>query len=200
MGLFGSVGGAIDGLFGGGGGGGPNLSEDPRLRAIRKKLYGEAKDFRKGLPELQGRARINLLGDARGALTQGISNTRKNFNRRGLLYSGLRQGGEQGLRGQVASSLASSIAGSNQDLENEAKGREMSASSVGLQGFGDAISRNNQLFDIRNQNAMERRKALASLGQGVGYMAGSYYGNRTPESEAIQRRSIGGGRYMSNDY
>lgn len=158
----------------------PQLSEDPRLTALRGQMGSEAKKFRADMPKLLAdeRAGIKAAGDT--ATAQGIKTTRQNYNRRGLLYSGLRQGGEQTVRSNVASGVARQTAGVNKQYKDLANAKDNAAANVGLAGYGEALQRANMLNDSRMQNQIERQQSMQQLGQGLGYlggMAASNYGS-----------------------
>lgn len=152
----------------------PRNEEDSRLKRLRKDLTSEATQFRSGLEGQKKEEQGLLRNEASQALNQGIENTRENFNRRGLLYSGYRQGAEAGVRGQIQSGLEQSIVGSNRELEDLAKSKETAAAEVGLSGWRDSLARSQQLQDIRMENAIKRRQAIQQLGQAAGYGYGSY--------------------------
>ncbi len=119
------------------------------------------------------------------AVGQGLKNTRENFNSRGLLYSGAREGGEQAVQSAGASQLARSMAGTKQDSENSVKSAKAAYASVDLANQQDTLNRANQAFDTANQNNIARLQAMQQLGSGVGQavgtIAGSYY-NPTPNA------------------
>lgn len=145
---------------------------------LRNQLSTEAKDFRSNLPTLQ-RQRAGLLQDqAREALSTGLEDVRQGFQQRGLLYSGMRQGTETGLRSQVANKLRSSIAQTNKDLEEAALERERTVAAVGLQNFQQQLQRQSERDQMNMQNELLRARAFGELGQAAGYAAGSYFESR----------------------
>lgn len=117
-----------------------------------------------------------LKGEANRALGTGLSNTRKNFNKRGLLYSGLREGGEQSVKSGVASALASGMAGMTRDYQNLLDQRKQAIASLGLQNQQAQLEAANQAFEMTQRNNVARAQAFQQLGQGVGYGAGLYAG------------------------
>lgn len=154
------------------------LNEDPKLTALRSQMSGEAQKFRKDLPGLVEGEKRGLESTANQALERGTKQTRQNYNRRGLLYSGLRQGAEQTVKGNVASTLARQIADVNKQYQDLASSKENVAANVGLQGYGEALQRANQLYDSQQANSVARNQALQQFGSGIGYLAGSAYGSR----------------------
>lgn len=162
----------------------PDAGEDPQVTALRKRLFGEAQQFEKDLPGLQKQAGNQIEAEGDMALRSGIKGTRENFNRRGLLYSGLRQAGEQDVRGRVASTMAGQRAQANQDLSKLAMAKATKAAQVGLQGYQDAVNREAEIAGVNLQNQVARAQMMQQLGQIGGYAAGSYFGSRMPATQS----------------
>lgn len=126
----------------------------------------------------------NIGQTAQAALNSGVRHTRENFNSRGLLYSGLREGGEQQVKGDVASEYASGIAGAERGSKNSTEAAKAAYAAVGLASEQHSLDMANHAFDTANANNIARLQAMQQLGQGVGSaagtVAGSYYGPNTP--------------------
>jgi len=151
----------------------PAAGEDPNVTALRNRLFGEAQSFGNDLPGLKQEAGNQIQHQGDYALSQGLKSTDQNFNRRGLLYSGLREAGEQG---KVASTMASQRAQSNQDLDKMSQAKYQKAANVGLQSYQDAVNREADISSINLQNQVARAQMMQQLGTTSGYMAGSFYG------------------------
>lgn len=170
----------------------PVQGEDPNVTALRNKLFGEAQDFNSSLGGLKEKAGNQIQNEGELALESGVKHNNQDFNRRGLLYSGLRQAGETGVRGRVASTMASQRSQSNQDLDKLAVAKSTKAAQVGLQGYQDAVNREAEIAGVNLQNQVARAQAMQQLGNTVGYGVGAYYGSRgTPTSPTT-------GGYSSN--
>lgn len=163
----------------------PSAGEDPQVTALRNKLLGEATDFETDLPGLQQRAGNQIQREGDMALESGLKGTKQNFNRRGLLYSGLREAGEQGVRGRVASEMSNQKAQSNQDLNKMAGAKYQKAAQVGLQSYQQSVDREAEIAGINLQNQVARAQVMQQLGQTGGYMAGSYFANRGGGSNGL---------------
>lgn len=155
---------------------------------------------RKELPQMLQDEKGILKQEADAALESGIRKTRQNYNQRGMLYSGLREGGEQTVKGRVASALAEQTAGANRDSSLRAEAQRAQEASIGLQTARENQLRAEQIFDQSMRNQVARRQALQALGEGVGYAASSIYSSsgRTSSPAPEERRAVGGGMYMSN--
>ena len=180
----------------------PNPGEDPTTTALRGRLFGEAEDFQKNLPGYQQDASNQIQKEGDMALESGVKGTRENFNRRGLLYSGMRQGAEQDVKGRVASTMASQKAQSNSDLTKLAAAKSEKAAQVGLQGYQQAVQREAEIEGIKLQSQVARAQVMQQLGQTGGQVAGAYYGSRNtqPSQQASQPVAWSGNDYSSNQY
>ncbi len=118
-----------------------------------------------------------LSQDADAALKSGTSNTRKNYNRRGLLYSGLREGGEGAVKSAVASKLAKDSSDTSREFAQSAAKQKEAYAAVGLQNQQQTLELANQAFDTTMRNSIARQQAYQQLGEGVGQAAGMYYGS-----------------------
>lgn len=136
-----------------------------------------------GAPDMLNRTKSNLNAGATAAMSHGLQQTRENFNRRGLLYSGLREGGEQSVRGGIAGELASGQVGAERESANSVTAAKSAYGSVGLAMQQEQIQRASQAFETANANNIARLQAMQQLGQGVGYAGGMIagsYANKTP--------------------
>lgn len=116
----------------------------------------------------------NLRGEASDALKSGVKNTKENYNRRGLLYSGMREGDEQKVRGGVASQLASGVAGAQRETANAVSQAKNAYATIGMAQEKENIALANQSFEAANANSIARMQAMQQLGHGLGSAAGTY--------------------------
>lgn len=145
------------------------------------------------------RQQENLLTGAAGEeLGEGIKNTRQNFNSRGLLHSGLRQGGEQQVKQGVASSLNSGISGARRDAYKSRTSAQNAYAAVGMESAKESLDMAHEAFDTATRNSIARMQAMQQLGQGVGAVAGAYYGSRQPSAPAAAQPSSNFGADMND--
>lgn len=123
-----------------------------------------------------------LRQDADEANKTGTSNTRKNFNRRGLLYSGLREGGENSVKSAVASKLAKDSSDTSREYANSVAKQKEAYAAVGLQNQQRTLELANMAFDTTLKNSIARQQAYQQLGEGVGQAGGLIYGSRAPST------------------
>ncbi len=124
-----------------------------------------------------------LEQEADSAVGAGVKATRQNYNQRGLLYSGMREGGEQGVKAQGAATLASGLAGTKQDYAKKADATRQAIAQLGLQSQKESQERLAAVQEQSMRNNISRMQAYQQLGEGVGYAAGNYYGNRGQAAE-----------------
>lgn len=168
-----------------------NPGEDPNVTALRDRLFGAAQDFEKDLPGLRQSQYGQIEKEGAQALEQGLKGTRQNFNRRGLLYSGLREAGEQSARGRVASEMANQKVQVNQDLGKQAQAKYQAAAQAGLQGYQDAVNREAEIAGISLQNQVARAQLMQQLGATTGQIGALGYG-------ASQRDRYSGQQYTGS--
>lgn len=143
-----------------------------------------------GMPDELAQEEKLLNQQAGQALDQGLSGTRKNYNRRGLLYSGLREGSEQGVRQSVANQLGSSIMQARQSSNDLMNKRKQAVASLGLASEKEALAAAEQQFQVNLQSSVARGQALQQLGYGLGQAgAAAYSGMQSDEPRG------GGGGY-----
>lgn len=157
-----------------------------RMQGYLSRTTGSAaKSFRENLPQFSAEQYRNLLPQARDTLDTGLNTIRVGSNNRGMLFSGLREHGEQSLRSDLASMLASQQKNINQESENIATAKEKAAASIGLNNFASNIENADRLFNMRLENAIARRRAISDLGSGIGYGIGAFAarGKGSPNSQ-----------------
>jgi hypothetical protein len=160
-----------------------------RARIGQKNALGEAIASN---PNQEMLAEQNVKQEAGQALDSGINNTRDNYNSRGLLYSGMREGGEASVRNAVAGQMASGIAGTRQDYQTAQDAQKQAYASVDLANQQDTLNRATQAFDTANQNNIARMQAMQQLGGGLGSAAGTIAGGKYYDTTSPSPTSGGG--------
>ncbi len=124
---------------------------------------------------------------AGAALGEGLKSTRQNYNSRGLLYSGAREGAEQGVQRAGGQQLARAMAGTAQDSANSENAAKAAYAAADMANQQDTLNKANQAFDTANQNNIARLQAFQQLGSGLGEAAGtlSAHYNNAPNGLTI---------------
>lgn len=169
---------------------------DPATQ-LKEQAGTEAYKFRQNLGGMQNEAQDDIKSQAGQALDEGIRSTRQGANSRGLLYSGLRQGAEQGVRGRVANAMAGQISQSNRGLANEADAKDRAVASMGLASAQQAQDAASRASEMSAQNAIGRAQQMQQLSGLIGYGFGQAMGGRgdaTSNYDKYGGGSYGGGR------
>lgn len=179
-----------------------NMYFDPLNPAqqLTEKLGTSAHGFRQGLTGMQTDAANDIRNEAGSALDKGIRQTREGANSRGLLYSGLREGAEQGVRGRVANAMASQINQSNSDLSKEADARDSTAAQAALGQAAAAQAAQAEVEKANSENAVFRAQQMQQLTGAVGYGFGQLYGGAggPPQASPGLTQPQIGSQYASN--
>lgn len=175
MGIFKSVGKFFRGEAGGGGPT-PTQEVDPALRAQRDNQLRTAQNYRSGASNLKQEQGVQSEENTRQDLAQKLADVRSGANRRGLLYSGLRQGAERGAGSDAASTMASSRMNINNAVDDQANALDSQALNSAFQ----VQQMQQDLNDTAYQDALTRRKQsmgiMSMLGAGLGGIAGAQAG------------------------
>lgn len=159
--------------------------------ALRAGIKTEAEDFRANLPDYI-RQRQGVLADtARMAEEQGVRRTREGFEGRGLLYSGLAQSGEAGLRGEIRTQLRRGQSEIAQSAEELARRKELAAAASGLEQASQLMNEAEQYYNMSMQNQIARRRAMQGLIGGIGYGIGSFIGSQNKPETPTQEANTG---------
>lgn len=139
----------------------------------------------------------NLRRSAASALGQGVDAARNNFNRRGLLYSGARQGAEQSVRSNVAGALSSSLSGTEREATNAIQSSKEAYAAVGAQNEAERVQLAKEAFITASANSIARAQAMQQLGSGLGSAFGTTAGSQKQEQERIY---VGSPERLEGDY
>lgn len=175
--------------------------EDPALTALRHKTQDEAYQFRQDMPGLMKEQENILQTDANRAIDSGVKGERTNYNNRGLLYSGMRQGAEGDVKARVAGELARSTADTRKRYEDTARSKENVAAQVGLAGYQEALRMAQDVYNLQSEKNIQNRQQMQQLGQAGGYAAGTYAsGGFNRPAQAQQAPQVGSTYARPNDY
>jgi hypothetical protein len=151
---------------------------DPEVKALRDKQVERAKSFRSGMEGMRQEQQQQAEEQSRRGLAKDIAGNTQNYNARGLLFSGLKQGGEIDAQTESAASLAKAKTDINQNLENQAQALDADA----LGAASNVAQLNNQNLamqqQINLQQQQSRNSGLKMLFGAGGQIAGGYLGGR----------------------
>ena len=104
---------------------------DPDVIALQKKQMQKAKDFRGGMEGMRKEQFGQAEEGARAGLARDMYANKANYANRGLLFSGMKQGGEADVQTESAANLAAKRGDINKNLEDTATGLEQQAFESG---------------------------------------------------------------------
>jgi len=146
--------------------------EAKRLAQVRDQQIKEANKFRENLPEYQKKLGDQAEVSSRRKLANTLGEVKSGYNRRGLLYSGLRQSGEAGAQADASMQLAQERAQISDSLNQTADQYEAAALNSALQVNDMEADFQNQLYSRALNAMMARNQGIGSLLSAGGVAAG----------------------------
>lgn len=148
---------------------------DPVVRSSR-----QTSEFEQQAPQIKQTLYEGAQQESRRGLADELAQTRQGASRRGLLYSGLRAGAEQGARASAGAGLASARSAINSSIQGQIDQMRKGSIQGGLQQYSNAMSAatedyKNAMNRYKNKNAM-----MAQIGGGLGAVGGAYLTGGTP--------------------
>lgn len=171
------------------------IDEQKRLDDQRKKLQDFATDYEAKAPELRNQRVQGLLGTYGDTLREGSRKLKEDYNRRGLLYSGLRAKGEGEFKSGLEGSLRKEIYNVNKEISDISQAQKEAAAAVGLQNAQELAQRAEDLYNLQTENQLARQRSLQAMASGIGSLAGMamgnyYMNNGAAEYEAAKKRGL----------
>lgn len=169
---------AVGKMFGMGGEG-PQVDAGPGAEGLRDQMQKQtayAKDLSANQPGLMERQAAIQRGSARGSLANAMAGNRQNFQSRGLLFSGLRKGGEAGLQSQGAANLAGGISESNRGVMDQVNEARQAAIGTGQRVADLEQQKESNRVEALMQALGKRTEAMGAAGKGLGSAAGMMAG------------------------
>lgn len=142
------------------------------LESQRARMADMSDKFRKEAPGIQAKGEAAIGDEERKAAKEGIQDIRKGASRRGLLYSGLRQGAEAGRIGESQSRIAGRAAELNDQIESTKQAFDAQAVQAGINQKAAQAGIAGQDYTSSLEKALEKRKALSGIGKSLGSMGG----------------------------
>lgn len=187
---------------------GPDWAKDTARKEqqglIKEAMQGEAKEFRKNIPQYtqkQMRGLTEQAGDLGRELRGAV---RGSYADRGLINAGQRFDDEA----KVETSLTAQLQKQKYDIRREAEdladAMDETVANTGLEDLQADLAREADAFDLALERAKERRQALAAAGQSIGYGLG-YYGYGRPNNQGLipdgggQTRAMAGQSYFPSN-
>lgn len=142
------------------------------------KMGEAAKEYRTNLQGHTDQLAVAGQDKARRGLAQAMSGINTAANRRGLLYSGLRQGANAQAQGQYASGLSDARAQANEQGQQRAQALEDRTVDRGLEAQRSAMGHANRDYDTALRNRERDQAFRGSIFNSVGSVAGGLLARR----------------------
>lgn len=151
--------------------------------SYQQQMSAQARNYNANLPGIQGGLEDQAADSGRRALAGNLTDVRRGASSRGLLYSGLRQGGEAGAYGNYLSGLSQARAGINEQTQGNASDMLEQAKNQGLNAQAARQSLNDAIYNRRQQGYQQaqgmneqRTKSLSGLMGGLASVGGAAAG------------------------
>lgn len=139
----------------------------PEVRAAR-----QLKEFQEKAPQMQERMQSQAESEAKRGLAENLAGVKQGASRRGLLYSGIRQGAEGALRAQSAGQLAQQKADINTSIQNQIDQMRSGAAGAGFQAYQGAVQQAQNDYNMAMQKYKQKQGQLSAIGGALGMGAG----------------------------
>lgn len=154
-------------------------------------LQGEAQSFRGSMPQRQKDIGYSLGEQGRSELAQRQAGLRGQYNQRGLLYSGLRQGAESQAAQETGSNYARLLAQRNKLLEDQARDYEMAGIASGFNLNRAENEAEKQRYNIAMGEAQNRANQMSGIFGVGGSLLGLALANRMSGAASASTASGG---------
>ncbi len=171
---------------------------------LNLQLRQDANNFRKNLDTTKAQSSDLLRQEANQSIKAGTRNIRKGANSRGLLYSNIREGSEQSLKGKVSGLLAQQMNQSNNELDKMAQNKDAMAADAALSNYSNFLQQQSEMENERARNQVMRNQQMQQITGAMGYVAGNAFGGGSQGGNSAPARSqmmSGGGQngnYITN--
>lgn len=165
---------------------------EAKLKALQAQraqaqLSKEAQEYRANIPAFTQNAFSKVADETRRGLAENLAGQKSDYNKKGLLYSGLKQGADASARGQAAAGLSQARASINQGAEQQARAMEQAAAQGTIGSQQSQVGADQDAYAKAMENAQRRRQTIAAAGQAIGQLGGGVIG------KAVGGLSGGGG-------
>jgi hypothetical protein len=139
---------------------------------IRDQQMAQAKFFRGMLPNYQGRLNAFAEEKMRNLYNSDVTDIKEQMNKRGMLYSGARQGAQLNAAAKRSSELAVDKNKVGDYLEKQAQEFDDAASKNIMDDYRDRIDQADQAYDLALQRIKQRNQMMGSIMTAGGTIAG----------------------------
>lgn len=151
-----------------------------QLRDLLNRQLGE---YEKKTGENLAKQKGLIAGDIQTGLGESKKDIVKDFNRRGLLGSGLQLKARAGAEAGAASDYAARTADLSDKYQDQLGKMRDTVAGVGLGAAGLEQDQAQEYYREAVKNMMAQNQAISDIGSSVGRAAGTYYGSKEKEKK-----------------
>lgn len=149
---------------------------EDELTKLRKAMGQQDDQFSKNSGLLKQQMFTGFADQERRRLADQMTKINEGASRRGLLYSGIRQGAQAGAQGESAQTLAKTRYGINRGVDETARLLKANAAKAELQSVDQTQNLEDAIYGNALQNMAMKNRAIGDIFSGVGYLGGAYIG------------------------
>lgn len=151
---------------------------DDRLKQIRADQQKQADEFATNAPSLKNQIYSDVQHKARQNLAGDLASSRQNYNNRGLLFSGIRQGTDMGLQSQESQGLAKAKTGISTNIDAQARQMQYNAIDSGLQAQKSQQAIQDEIYGNAMNQMQMRNQGIAGIASGAAQIGGAYFARK----------------------
>lgn len=145
---------------------------------LRDLLNRQMGDYEKKSGENLAKQKGLISGDINTGLNESRRDITKDFNRRGLLGSGLQLKAKAGAEAGAASDYAQRTADLSDKYQDQVGKMRDTVANVGLGAAGLEQDQAQEYYREAVKNMMAQNQAYSDIGTGIGRGVGAYYGSK----------------------
>jgi hypothetical protein len=154
----------------------PQSTVDPNFANLVAQQQAQAGAYEANAQNLAGQQGVQAAENTRQGLASKMANIKSQSNRRGLLYSGIKQAGEAGAQQGAAGQLAGERTAINDKIRDQSEALQNQATQAGFAYQQAQQQAANQNYDNQVQQREARQKAVGGLLGAAGGVLGALGG------------------------
>ncbi len=165
--------------FKGGGDGPPPPGVDPAIDQVTQAKQQQAQDFRSGMPHMEKGLNRQYALQSHNQLAQQLQAIRRDASQRGIMNSGVGLGNQAAAQAESAGNVSKFGTQVHSAALGEANQLDQDAINAGIQQTQIQQSLQDSVYNQALKNLANSTSGMASMGQGVGGLIGSYVGSKS---------------------
>lgn len=157
---------------------GLNRVDHPKQNAVDAAPKTLADEFRDNQQGISDQVFENTAGLERRRLADEMTGVKRDYSRRGLLQSGLRQGEQGKAEARSGTALAQNRQDINRQISDQQRVLDEQAARKELGALQTQAAISDQIQGQAISNMMNRNSALSGLGGAIGQGVGAYFGSK----------------------